>query len=189
MWYISRRTPWHRRELLNKALTLFDTVKKHCNSTFKIWSYLRLSTDQYDQLNLMEKNPRSAAPHIWVLLGLAAFTFPESVQKQHKNRKAGSFSVFLGLIAAMSRLVYTFASSTGSVHRATHGSVFVTDPLCKGWRTEPCLWPLTMFKDTLVPIQQGEAVLKEQYKQLAFFPTPQAASLQCYPVINVSFKK
>lgn len=89
MWYISRRTPWHRRELLNKALTLFDTVKKHCNSTFKIWSYLRLSTDQYDQLNLMEKNPRSAAPHIWVLLGLAAFTFPESVQKQHKNRKGG----------------------------------------------------------------------------------------------------
>lgn len=135
MWYISRRTPWHRRELLNKALTLFDTVKKHCNSTFKIWSYLRLSTDQYDQLNLMEKNPRSAAPHIWVLLGLAAFTFPESVQKQHKNRKAGSFSVILGLIAAMSRLVYTFASSTGSVHKVTHGSVFVTDPLCKGWRT------------------------------------------------------
>lgn len=46
--------PWYR-ELLNKALTLFDTVKKHCNLTFKIRSYLRLSTDQYDQLNLMEK--------------------------------------------------------------------------------------------------------------------------------------
>lgn len=45
--------PWDR-ELLNKALTLSDTVKKHCNWTFKIWCYLRLSTDQHDQLNSME---------------------------------------------------------------------------------------------------------------------------------------
>lgn len=72
---------------------MFDTVKKHCNLIFKSWSYLRLSTDQYDQLSSMEKkNPRPTVPHIWVLLGLAAFTSPESVQKQHKNIGEGNFS-------------------------------------------------------------------------------------------------
>lgn len=50
--------PWYGRKLLNKALTLFGTVKKHCDSTFKIGSYLRFSTDQYDQLDLMEKKKK-----------------------------------------------------------------------------------------------------------------------------------
>lgn len=39
-----------------------------------------------------------------------------------------------------------------------------------------------------MPIQQGEAVLKEQCEQLAFAPTPQAASLRPYPVMFFSFK-
>lgn len=174
MWYRSRQTPWHRRELLNKALTLFDTVKKHCNSTFKIWSYLRLSTDQYDQLNLMEKiqdqQPLTSEYYSdWQ---------PSLFRSLCKNNTRIDRRVLFSHSRASSSCEQTGAALRPSPHAASTepltGQSLVTNHFAKaGVFNHLCdLWSC-LKTHSLVPIRLGEAVSKEQDEQLALAPRPE----------------
>lgn len=172
-----------KRSIKLKHWHCFWYSEKTLQFDFKIWSYLRLPTDQYDQLNLMEQKSKTSSPSHVSTTRLAAFTVPESVQKQHENGAEAHSRPYQDLAAVSRWLLHSglLSCARKTTYRPVPGDEAAAQRLAR----EPGVWSRAVTRCQF----RGGRLSGKQNRSRHSLLHPELLSLQCYPVRDISLKE